>query len=235
MTKQSLSAETVEKFWHERAQKCEDLVFEEIANFEGDPERLKLRMKLESDVIFGKLNFSPEKRVLDLGAGCGQYAMRFAPLVKEVVAVERDGIFCQIGRDEATRRGLNNVHFVTRPAEEYIDEKNFDILFISGLFIYLPDHHMEQIARHLEKMKAPGSVLFIREPVSLLGEDYPIHKYSPKLETTYSALYRDSRKIINLFQNSGWMLSEEGWFFEDGSILNVHAETRLRYFLFAAN
>lgn len=73
-------------------------------------------------------------RVLDIGAGPGTYALPFAPLVREVVALDISPRMCAILRERAQVAGIANVTVVEGAWEE-IDlvtqqwEKSFDLVF----------------------------------------------------------------------------------------------------------
>jgi hypothetical protein len=71
----------------------------------------------------------------------------------------------------------------------------------------------------------------LREPVSLLTEDYIVNKYSEELGSDYQAYYRTIENMIKIFQNAGFELLEHNPFFEDGSPLNNRKETRRYGFL----
>ena len=229
-----LNSDVVNDFWRKRGERRPGLAFESICNLEEDPERLALKIKAETERIFSLLTLSPDMRLLDLGAGCGQWAVRFAPLLKEVVAVERVPALCEIGAAEAARRGLDNIRFVNRSAEDFRSKETFDLVLISGLFMYLNDQQAEAVAAGVPGHLAAGGRLLLRETTCLLDQRYVIDKYSHNLKDNYAALYRTRDEFVELFQARGLKLEKDGWMFDDGFVLNKFTETRMRYYLFQA-
>jgi ubiquinone/menaquinone biosynthesis C-methylase UbiE len=152
-----IDAGNVKRFWEARGNKLGEVPFESIANLEEDPKLLELKMKLEQERVLPLLPLRPEATLLDLGAGVGQWTFRFAPLVRRVVAVEYSASLAEIGRKEAARRGTHNVDFVVSPAEAFETEERFDIVFVSGLFVYLTDPQCERLMKALPQSIGPAT------------------------------------------------------------------------------
>lgn len=226
--------DSIKNFWEMRGKKYQEVSFESIANLEESPEFLHLKIALETEKILPKLELSPNKRVLDLGAGCGQWSFRFSPYVKEVVAVEYAKAMCAIGTHEASIRNITNVNFINSSAELYSSDTPFDLVFISGLFVYLTDEQVHALLHNLKNLVAPDGMLFIRDGTSILEKRYWINeKYSEVLKTNYSAIYRTKEEYIHIFQHAGFSLQQEEQMFEEGCPLNKYPETRLWYYLFS--
>lgn len=220
----------IRDFWEERGRKYADPV-REMVNLEPDPQLQALKSRLENEVIFSRVSLAPEMRILDLGAGYGQWAMRFAPHVKSVQAVEYSDSMINAGEREIQAKGISNVSFVKSAAEDFIQDAKWDLIFVSGLFMYLNDDQGEKVAANIKQMLAPGGRVFLRESVSLLPERHIIEeKWSEAAGANYSALYRKPEEFARMLMPLA--LVEEGYFFPDGSPLNKWKETRLKYFLF---
>lgn len=228
-----IDADKVKRFWNARSRKLKEVPFESIANLEEDPALLSLKTRLEQDRVFPRLPLSKDVTLLDLGAGVGQWAFRLAPLVKKVVAVEYSQELANIGRAEALRQKAENVEFVTSAAEEYTADQAFDIVFISGLFVYLTDEQASRVAGHLPSLVKPGGLVFLRDGTSILDGRHEINdRFSTILKASYSAVYRTRGEYIALFQARGFSLVEDGQMFDEGCPLNKFSETRLWFYVF---
>lgn len=228
-----IDAKKVEAFWQTRSKKWGELPFESIANLEEKPELLEMKITLEQQKIMPRLPLTADATMLDLGAGVGQWTFRFAPLVKHVTAVEYMDSLCEIGRVEAKKRGVMNVEFICSGAEKYLSESKFDVVFISGLFVYLATEQAAELMTNLPKMMKPNCILMLRDGTSILDEAHHINnRYSEILNENYSAIYRTRAQYIELFTASGFELIEDDQVFDEGCPLNKFPETRLRYYLF---
>lgn len=228
-----LDPEKVKSFWKTRGKKNGSVAFESIANLEEKPELLEMKISLEQQQLMPLLKFSPDKTVLDLGAGVGQWSFRFAPLVKKVVAVEYTSSFCDIGRLEAQKRGCLNIEFINSAAELFKTNEQFDLVFISGLFVYLNHEQVQQLMNNLTHLIKPEGEILLRDGVSILESSHFIdNNYSNILNEYYSAYYRTRMDYLTLFENNGFNLIKDGQMFEEGCPLNKFKETRLWYFKF---
>jgi SAM-dependent methyltransferase len=223
----------VRHFWESQGRKLGSVPLESIANLEERKELLEEKMELEQKCILPLLAARPDFSVLDLGAGVGQWTVRLAPRVRRVVAVEYTDSIAAIGREEARRQGLANVEFVTAAAENFETAESFDVIFISGLLLYLNDAAARKLlARLAGWLKSDGRVV-VRDAVSVLpGRHVLVNRYSALLRAHYSALYRTGAEIQGLFAAAGLRCEQSGQVFPEGSALNKFPETRLKYFLF---
>jgi SAM-dependent methyltransferase len=228
-----IDSEKVKSFWKTRSDKYNKLPFESIANLEEKSHLLEMKIKLEQECIMPLLSLTPQTEVLDLGAGVGQWTFRFSPLVKKVVAVEYMDSLVTIGRLEAQKNNYNNVEFITSPAEEFKSNQSFDLVFISGLFVYLDEKQAQQLIKNLYSLLKPGGRLLLRDGTSILENTHYINnRYSDILNEHYSAIYRTREQYISLFKQINFNLIKDGQVFPEGCPLNKFSETRLWYYQF---
>jgi len=225
--------EKIKSFWDSRADMYSSVAFESIANLEQDPENLKLKIELETGKVQEYIGSVEGKSVLDLGAGVGQWSFRFVDgQASSVTAVEYSAPLAEIGRVEARRRGANNIEFVVSAAEKYKTNKKFDIVFISGLFVYLNDEQAELLAANIRSFCAQDAIVLLRDGTAL-GDHYEIdNRMSDHLQTLYSAVYRTRSEYLDLFTKNGLVLQRDENMFYDGCPLNKYPETRLRIYKF---
>lgn len=223
----------IKSFWDKRADTYQNLAFESIANLEQDPENLKLKIQLETEKVGDYLDSIQGKSVLDLGAGVGQWAFRFVEGgASSVTAVEYSAPLAEIGRKEAARRGSKNIEFVVSGAEEFLSDQTFDIVFISGLFVYMTDEQANLLASHLSSFCHEGTMVLLRDGTAVEKRYEINNRMSDHLQTLYSAIYRTRQEYIDLFKKFGFSLERDENMFYDGCPLNKYPETRLRIYRF---
>lgn len=226
-----IDKDKVKAFWDARAQTYGSLDFDSIANLEQDPENLALKVKLETEKVFSYLGPVAGKTILDLGAGVGQWAFRFVEQgAKHVTAVEYSAELAAIGQREAEKRGLSNLEFVVSPAESFSIDATFDVVFISGLFVYMNDEQAEMLAGGLARFCGPSTFVLLRDGTAIEHRHEIDNRPSEHLKTNYSATYRTAAQYQELFERHGFRVVRQENMFYDGCPLNKYPETRLRIY-----
>lgn len=230
-----LDRNRVKKFWDDRAKKYDSLAFESVANLEEDSDNLKLKIQLETTKVFKWMGNIADKTILDIGAGVGQWSFRFIEHgVHSVTAVEFSEPLAEIGRKEAKKLNTNNIKFVVTPAEKYTPIMKFDIVFISGLFVYLDESQTQELMLNIQQAVHSKTVIVLRDGTAV-NKRYEINnKMSEHLKSNYSAIYRSRSEYIDLFEKIGLELVADENMFDEGCQLNKYPETRLRLYLFKA-
>jgi len=225
----------VKKFWDDRATLYGKIPFESIGNLEQDPTLVDLKVKLETEKISHWLGSLKGQNILDLGSGIGQWSFRFALWGAErIVAVDYSSKLTSIAKKEAKRRKLGGVEFLVSPAESFFAERKFDLIYISGLLIYLSDTQIENLLGNIKRMCKAGGRVLVRDGTGLSGRYEISNVYSEHLDDNYSAIYRTRDEYLSIFAEHGFGLLADEDMFDDGSPLNKHAETRLRVYLFSS-
>lgn len=228
-----IDQDKVKSFWDARARTYENLAFESIANLEQDADSLQLKIQLETRKVGEFLGSVSGMRVLDLGAGVGQWAFRFAEAgAGSVTAVEYSEPLVEIGRTEARCRHLDTVSFVVSAAEAYSASIPFDLVFISGLFVYMNDDQAERLVCGLGNCCHDRTIVLLRDGTALEGRHEINDRMSEHLQTRYSATYRTRQEYVDLFRRHGFVLQRDENMFDEGCPLNKYPETRLRIYRF---
>lgn len=223
----------VKSFWDNRARKYKSLPFESIVNLEEDPKNLELKISLETEKVFSWLGDISGLHFLDLGAGVGQWAFRLVENgAKSVTAVEYSSDLVELGRREAVQRKIKNVKFEISPAEDYQPLEKTDIIFISGLFVYMNDQQAERLMTNLSKACHEKTKVLLRDGTALEKRFEINNRMSEHLRTEYSASYRTKEEYLQLFKNYGFQILRDENMFNEGCPLNKYPETRLRLYLF---
>jgi cyclopropane fatty-acyl-phospholipid synthase-like methyltransferase len=225
----------IKNFWDAQAQKSKYLKLEGVANLEENPELLSKKIEAEKDKIMKIVNLDSSMRVLDLGSGAGQWSFRFAKHVNRVVAVEYSQDMCNLALNEAKKSGINNIEFVNISAQDYRTNMKFDLIFISGLLIYLNDKECNILLSQCVRYLKHGGRLVLRDGTGV-NSRYDINdRYSETLDAYYSATYRTIEQYISLFESKGLLVIQHEDMFLQGSPLNKWKETRLRIYEFKKN
>lgn len=223
----------VKDFWEKRVKAYKSVAFESVANLEQDPENLKLKIRDEVDKVFDWLPDLKGKRVVDLGAGVGQWSFRFAErMANQVTAVEFTESLSRLGVEEAQKRQCTNVEFIVSPAEQFRSDTPYDVVFISGLFVYLNDDQADLLINNLPTLCHPDTVVLLRDGTGIAGRHEINDQFSDHLQANYSATYRTREQYKSLFEKAGFALVRDENMFPEGHPLNKYPETRLRLYEF---
>jgi len=228
-----IDEEKVKHFWESRAASYEKVALESVANLEQDPNNLELKINDEVAKVFAWLPDIEGLSVLDLGAGVGQWSFRFAERdASRVLAVEYAESLVDIGRKEAEKKGFKQVEFENSSAEAFDTTEQFDLVFISGLFVYLNKDQADKLLSHLGNFIRPGGILMLRDGTGT-NDGYEINdRYSEHLDANYSAIYRTRGEYVTMIENWGLQLIQDENMFPEGHPLNKYPETRLRLYKF---
>lgn len=108
------------------------------------------------DALRTRVPLGPESRVLDLACGTGQLAFGLASAVHDVVAVDQEGEFIELGRAKARRLSVENIHWMQGSAEDVELVGPFDAVTIGNAFHRL--HRDEVINRLVPALSPSGCV-----------------------------------------------------------------------------
>lgn len=228
-----IDTQKVQAFWEGRAEAYRKVAIESVANLEQDEENLRRKINDETQKVFEWLPSINRLDILDLGAGVGQWSFRFAERgAKSVLAVEYAQGLAEIGRKEAQSRGFDQVKFQIQAAEAFEATTPFDLVFISGLCVYLNDDQLVTLLNNVQGFLRPGALLMLRDGMGVEGRHEINDQYSDHLKEQYSATYRTREDYIQQFVSAGLELVRDENMFPKGHPLNKYSETRLHLFLF---
>ncbi len=228
----TIAKKNIKDFWAAQAKKI-NLKGESISNLEENEQLLEEKIILEYKKIFPIIEtcIGKDSRVLDLGSGTGQWAYRLSPLVKSVTLVEFSEEMMRLAKKNSEGK-FNNLKFVLSEAQDFLSLEVYDLIWISGLLIYLTDQELFKLINNCRKMLSSNGRLILRDGTGL-GKRYEINnQFSQNLGHNYSATYRTSEEYITQFSQNGFDLIDHCDVFEEGSKLNKWEETRLRLYQF---
>jgi len=228
----TIQKKNIKDFWTAQAKKI-NVKKEGISNLEEDEALLEEKIILEYEKIFPIIEtcLNKDSKVLDLGSGSGQWAYRFSPLAKSVTLVEFSEEMMGLAKNNSTEK-FNNLEFILSEAQDFLSSEVYDLIWISGLLIYLTDQELVKLISNCRQMLALDGRLILRDGTGL-DERYEIsNQFSENLGHNYSATYRTSEEYIAEFIKKGFELIDHCDVFEEGSKLNKWKETRLRLYQF---
>ena len=227
-----IDPDKVRRFWEGRAESLDMIALESMANLEQDADKLRLKIDDETAKVFDWLPDLAGLSVLDLGAGVGQWSVRFAQCgARRVLAVEYAEGLAEIGLAAAKSQGCDAIEFEVSSAEDFDTDERFDLVFISGLFVYLTDGQADRLVGKLGGFVASGGRLMLRDGTGVAGRHEIDDHFSEHLGTQYSATYRTRQQYLALLDRCGVDLERDDDMFAEGHPLNKYPETRLRLYL----
>lgn len=227
-----IDKDKVKKFWEYQADRLGKVPLGTLTHFEIDEKALALKIEFEKDMILKKIRLTKEMNVLDLGAGTGIWSFIFANSVKSVHAVDFSKKLIDIGTAEAKKQFVDNVKFFHERVEDFTSDISFDIIFISGVLQYLNDPEFNTLVDRFTTYSDLDTKLFLREPTGIKSRYTIDAKYSEKLGTDYSSIYRTEEELVGPIEDVGFRLEEDMEFYNDESGLNKWDQTILRFYVF---
>lgn len=227
--KEEIDTGTVKNFFDKRAEKdVENLMT--ITSYH-DKENLEKRQKEEIDVISKKIDFNG-KKLLEIGCGLGRWAEFFHDKCSEYVGIDYSENLIEIAKKHFN---FPNCYFEKLSVTE-IDEENlpivgaYDIIFITGVLIYLNDEDINIMIEKINNLTHDNSIIYVRETISVLDTRLTLKDfYSEELEVDYNAIYRTENELIEFFEKIDNISSiDKSEIYRD---LNDFDETSYKYFI----
>lgn len=136
---------------------------EEVARYDERMARLR-KVTDECADILRSLDLTPESRVLDIGAGTGEFAVAAAQCCAEVCAVDISPVMLEYAKSKAKSRGLDNIVFAHAGFLTYDHNgRPFDAVVSQLALHHLPDFWKAVALRRVWHMLKDGGLLFIKD------------------------------------------------------------------------
>ena len=105
---------------------------------------------------------TPAMRAVDLGCGSGQLALRLAPIVSSVLAVDISDAMIKLLSEHAHAAGIDNVEGMAVPIEHLeLEEASVDLIVSNYALHHLRDEDKATVVRHAARWLRPGGRLVI--------------------------------------------------------------------------
>lgn len=188
-------------FWQKYSEK-KDLSYFSLMNLQTDPRLAQQKFYHELKIVLDNCDFLSHHNVLDLGGGVGLWSKAFSSLVNSVTLVEREPSFVE--KAHQLLEPLNNCKIIESDSCLFRDESSFDIVFMSGLTIYLDDSGFENMLNNVKAMTTKDSLIVHRDAYGVKQRFLLEDKLSTNLGEKYSAQYRSRVEYDELFRAFGW-------------------------------
>lgn len=195
-----LDYKKLDEFWDRRAEEFGKIRTESIILFEKSDLVLE-RDKLEKNEL-AKIEIPKNCKALDLGCGIGRFSSFLAQRSKEVLAIDSSKALLDIAKKE---NAAPNITYLQSSIINFQGNFFFDFILVSAVLMYIDDKDLSIVIDNLKYMTQKGSLIFLKEPVSLLGKNFEIiDKYSENLKSKYSAIYRKPITYTYAFEEAGF-------------------------------
>jgi len=118
----------------------------------------------DTEALFARVGLAPGMRCLDLGCGGGEVTLQMARMVApdgSVTGIDMDGVKLGLGRQEAARRGLENVEFRQLNVLDWAEPGGYDVVYSRFLLQHLSDPLA--LLRRMWAAVRPGGVLAVED------------------------------------------------------------------------
>src|SRR5712692_3551 len=117
---------------------------------------------ITSDPFYLRLRniVTPQKSVLDVGAGTGRFSLALAPQTEHVTAVEPSAAMLDFLRNDAAKRGLSNISYAQTTWQDAPDDLQADIVICSH--VLYPIRDIVPFLAKLQRATHQGCYIYLR-------------------------------------------------------------------------
>ena len=134
-----------------------------------------------------------------------------------VTLVEFSEGMMNIAKKTYKELGLKNLYFKMSEAQKFLNTEKYQLIWISGLLIYLSDDELRQLISNCRKMLASNGLLLLRDGTGLKKRYEINNQFSKDLNSNYSATYRSAEEYEHSIKNDGFKLIKQEDVFDDPS------------------
>jgi predicted TPR repeat methyltransferase len=227
--KENINVDSVKDFFDKRAEKKVDNLMI-ITSFQED-ENLNKRQEEESEILLDNIEFK-DKKIIEIGCGLGRWANFFHDKCDTYFGIDYSKNLIKLANENYN---FNNCYFQEMSAfdidiDKLIVKPPFDIIFITGLLIYLNDEDITSMIKEINKIASDNKIIYIRETISKLDSRLTLKDfYSDDLEVNYNAIYRTEDELMSFFEKFDNISSITTNPIHE--TLNKHDETGYKYFI----
>jgi|TARA_B110001469_G_C9595211_1_gene295527 2-polyprenyl-3-methyl-5-hydroxy-6-metoxy-1,4-benzoquinol methylase len=213
-------------FWKEYS-KREDLTLNSLMNLEADAEKSKTKFIYEKKRLESIFKYNPKWNLVDLGGGVGLWSEYFSEHINKVTLVEREEKFIELAKQKINNKNIEIIH--SDVVDFNAKENSFDVVFISGVTLYLDDEYLLLLMNKVKNYLKPNGIFIHRDAYGINQKFLLDSKKSENLKLEYSAVYRTRTEYDNIFVNKNDFekIYDEDMYPEETK-LNVRRETKLR-------
>ena len=213
-------------FWKEYS-KREDLTLNSLMNLEANAEKSKTKFIYEKKRLESIIKYNPKWNLVDLGGGVGLWSEYFSKHINKVTLVEREEKFIELAKQKINNKNIEIIH--SDVVDFNTKENSFDVVFISGVTLYLDDEYLLLLMNKVKNYLKPNGIFIHRDAYGINQKFLLDSKKSKNLKLDYSAVYRTRQEYDDVFinKNNFEKVFDEDMYPEETK-LNVRKETKLR-------
>lgn len=223
--KSEISYKDVADFFNERGSQQKKHIYNYVMYLDNNPEVAIERDRQSKEKMDKLLTINPDMRVLDVGCGVGRWGEFFCKKGSYYVGI--DGNDKMIDLASQNLKQYDNKKLIVSNLinmEEALinngETEGFDIVFVSGVFMYLNDEDCLNVMKLMNKFSKSKALICITESMSNDERLTLDQFFSKDLNQKYSAIYRtitEYKDFMNeAFGNDCHIKLEELLDFEDG-------------------
>lgn len=231
----------VSEFFERRAERIPELGATRAVIYQDNhPDLAERRDAHERAHLTPLLRLTGTQRLLDVGCGTGRWTTTLGPLVSHYHGFDfASGL---VAHATAMHADPPRVRFSVADASDFDldrigENKPFDRVLVSGVFIYLNDDALLRALRCVDAATDPEGLVLLREPVAQVERLTLVDHHSDDLASDYHAIYRTAPDLLaaaeSVFAARDRVLLDRGFVYDDPG-MNNRTETRQEWFLFGA-
>ena len=227
--KENINDKKVREFFDKRASKDVESLMT-ITSFQNK-EISDQRQIEETEVLLKNIDFSG-KKILEIGCGLGRWAEFFHDKCDIYFGIDYASNLINLAKKNFN---YDNCYFQVMSAtdmdcNELIVKPPFDIIFVTGVFMYLNDEDIPLVINNINKLVSDDKIIYIRESTSVMDNRLTLKDfYSEELEVDYNAIYRTQNELLEFFKGFNNISNIKSEKIHEN--LNDHEETGFRYFI----
>jgi len=163
----------------------------------------------EQKLALTRKHLTPDSEVFEFGCGTGSTALRHAPYVRHILAIDVADNMLDIGRNRAAEAGVENIDFIRSGIEEYDGQgRQFDVVL--GLNILHLCRDPKGVTRKVHSLLKPGG--YFIQSTACLKDASPILRLAvPVMRAIGKAPYvkfLSDGGLLDMLQDTGFSIAE---------------------------
>ena len=203
-------------FYNQRAKTIEkrEQVYTTVLLGDQDPDYSTRWDEYEKSYVIPRLSLDNNKTVLDLGCGMGRWADTLSDKCAYYYGVDFSAEMIEVARKK--RRNNNccfyNLSIVDALEDKRITCRNYDIIIVTGVAMYVNDEELLVCYNKLKKLVNRKTIIYFEESVGKKERLTLNHIWSDNLNDYYEAIYRTREEYLDFIRQSMEMVE----FYEEG-------------------
>lgn len=223
--KKDISYEAVQNFFEERGSAEKQHLYNYVMYLDDKPDVAVERDRQGKEKMDKLIQVTPDMRVLDIGCGVGRYGTFFLERGAYYVGVDGSSKMiekAEINLEQYSEKKLivSNLLQISEALEKAEETEPFDIIFDSGVFMYLNDDDCLNVMKKIARIGGKNSVFCMIESMAQEDRLTLNEFYSDELKQSYSAIYRSVAEYKSIMESAFGqdydVIYEEVLDFEDG-------------------